>query len=546
LADAISWQQKSVRNCQTDDMIKAMGIRDLASTQGDGQVYYHVLDDIEATIDRPSLHYAGLKVAAAMEKAERSLLTYRDSLDSDISIELTTPFGKIALFSRDFDNEKLPRQFRSFQKPASRKMMSYDASDCLLIVDFGRDIAYHGSVAAAINLTNPISALIDLAGDDVYGDSVHQSAPSAGVGLLGIGILLDSEGDDQYYGTTYAQGAGLFGIGALLDRSGNDRYQAEVSAQGCGYFGIGLCFDGTGDDEFYLYGDGQGMGGVGGGVGVLASFSGNDKYTAEPFADRFDRGDYHSEHKINGNAAQGVGFGRRGDGSDGHAWAGGLGAIIDIEGNDHYLSGNWSLGVGYWFATGIVVDRSGDDIYESCYFTQASGAHYCNGILIDEGGNDKHELYETAGAALGFGWDYTNALLINIGGDDIYRAKMISIGLAQIRSVAFLIDIGGDDRYFLGKGTPGLGEASWRAGYDRPLQSYAYNSYSRSFGGFIDIGGHDIYRQFTDSTETDHPYASDRSLWLRPAKSDSLFGDNNFGVGIDIDSGFIPELTKWE
>ena len=104
-------------------------------------------------------------------------------------------------------------------------------------------------------------------------------------------------------------------------------------------------------------------------------------------------------------------------------------------------------------------------------------------------------MYETAGAALGFGWDFTNAFLINKGGDDHYRANMISMGLAQIRSNAFLIDIGGDDSYALGKGTPGLGEASFRDYYAKPRPLIAYFYYANSFGGFIDIGGTDSYNE---------------------------------------------------
>lgn len=545
LSDAIHWRTLAFRNCDPGKMIEALAIRDLASTQADGQVYYPALDDIAATIDWPSLHYAALKTAAAAEQAERRLLKFRDRIPADVNLEFGTPFGTLAIFSADYRRDKLPVRFHKSQGPSGRSRMPYDASNNLLVVDFGRDIAYRGTPGAAISAGNPVSVVIDLGGDDQYGDPILQREPSAGVGLLGIGMVLDSGGDDHYFGGTYAQGAGLFGVGVVYDRSGNDRYRAEVSAQGCGYFGIGLCLDGTGDDEFYLYGDGQGMGGVGGGIGILASYGGDDRYTAEPYAEVFDRGDYHSEHKINGNSAQGVGFGRRGDGSDGHAWAGGLGAIIDIHGDDHYYSGNWSLGCGYWFGTGIALDRNGDDHYESCYFTQASGAHYCNGILVDEGGDDRHELYETAGAALGFGWDYTNALLINVGGNDTYRAKRHSMGLSQIRSFALLVDIGGDDRYALGKDTPGLGEASWREGFDRPGRLYAYDSYSKSFGGFIDIGGRDTYTLFENDRESPHPTIADNSIWFQPAKDDSRYGSDNYGVGIDTGNGTIPELFKW-
>lgn len=544
LTDAIRWRNLAFRNCDTDDMQKAFDIRDLSDTQGDGMVYYHVLDDIARTIDWPSLHYAALKTAAVAEKAERALIKFKSRIPDDFEMEIPTPFGKIAVFSPVFLKDKKPTSLYSSIRAPIPGWLEYEASNSLLIIDFGRNLIYQGTPGATASLSNPISVVIDLDGDDYYGYGKNIYPPSTGVGLLGVGVVIDSRGNDHYHGSTYAQGAGLFGVGVLFDREGNDQYKADLSAQGAGYFGIGLCLDGTGDDRYYLYGDGQGMGGVGGGVGVLASFGGRDEYIAEPYAEVFNRGDYHSEMKINGNNAQGAGFGRRGDGSDGHAWAGGLGVIIDIHGDDHYYSGNWTLGVGYWFGTGIALDKNGDDFYESCYFTQGSGAHYCNGILIDENGNDRHELYETSGAAFGFGWDYTNAFLINKNGNDIYRAKIISMGLAQIRSNAFLIDIGGDDRYYLGENTPGLGEATFREDYSKPGRLSAYNSYAKSFGGFIDIGGTDTYFTFNKDKEYEHPVAKNNFMWFTPNKGDSTYGANNYGVGIDIEEGTIPELLK--
>ncbi len=546
LADAIRWRNVAFRNCDRDDMEKAFAIRDLASTQSDGMIYYPELDDLAGTIDWPSLHYSALKVVATAETAEKQLRPFSKRIPDELSIEIPTPFGRIVLLSPVY---KRDRQRPVLIPEVRAKRSGYyhmDATNTLLILDFGRNTIYNGTPGATSSLFNPVSVCIDLGGDDYYGYKCESYPPTTGVGLLGVGLVLDSEGDDHYNGSTFAQGAGLFGVGVLLDRSGDDKYKASLSAQGCGYFGIGLCFDGTGDDKYYIHGNGQGLGGVGGGVGVCASFSGKDKYTAEPFSEVFDRGDYHSKNTINGNEAQGVGFGRRGDGSDGHSWAGGLGAIIDIHGNDHYYSGNWSLGTAYWFSTGIAVDRNGDDIYESCYFTQGSGAHFCNGILLDESGDDRHVLFETAGAALGFGWDYTNAFLINIGGDDLYSAKMISMGLAQIRSNAFLIDIGGDDTYKLGRGTPGLGEATYRKGFGKPGKLTPYYSYAKSFGGFIDIGGKDRYERFDEkSTVTDSIFVNN-TIWLQPLRSDSTFGHNNYGVGIDIEEGDIPELSKWK
>lgn len=546
LAEAIHWRELAFRNCDREDMQNAYAIRDLAQTQGDGQVYYPELDDLATTIDWASLYYAALKTVAAAEKAERALLPLSEEIPDDFEMEIETPFGKIALFSPVYEKDKLPHPFFSSIRANLPDWMPYDASNTLCVIDFGRKSIWEGTPGATSSILNPVSVLIDLGGDDYYGYNEKSYPPSTGVGLMGVGVVIDTKGDDTYNGSTYAQGAGLFGVGVLLDRSGDDKYKAEESAQGCGYFGIGLCLDGTGDDEFYLYGDGQGNGGIGGGVGVLGSFEGDDKYTAEPMSEVFNRGDYHSENKINANNAQGAGFGRRGDGSDGHAWAGGLGAIIDIKGDDTYYSGNFTLGIGYWFGTGIVVDKGGNDHYKSCYFTQASGAHYCNGIMIDEAGDDYHELYETAGAGLAFGWDFTNALLIDKGGNDRYTAKMISIGLAQIRSNALFFDIGGNDEYMFAKDAVGLGAATWREDYEKPSKLYGYNSYAQSFGGFIDIGGEDFYYSFEGDKRSQHPLANDNSQWLQPAPNDSAFGFNNFGVGIDIESGTVPELFKFD
>jgi hypothetical protein len=529
ITDIIKWRNIAFRNCNKETMNKVFEIEDLAQTQADGNVYHSELDDIADCIDYPALHYAALKAAAIVQETADSLSVYHNKPEAATGVNFRTPYGEITLSSPGKNALAMGR---------------IGPAGSLLAIDFGLNCNYTGMLDKDKYKNRPVSILIDLGGDDKYVSGT--TYPSFGAGILGISVLYDAAGNDTYIGKEYTQGAGLFGVGILYDESGNDTYKAELSGQGCGYFGIGLCFDAAGDDNYYIYGAGQGFGGIGGGIGVLADYSGNDKYTGEPSPDVYDLADYHSDKKINGNGVQGVGFGRRGDITDGHSWAGGIGAIIDISGDDHYLSGNWSLGCAYWFSTGIAYDGSGDDIYESCYFTQGSGAHFCNGILIDEGGNDKHEMYETAGAGLGFGWDYTNAFLINMGGNDSYRANMISIGLAEIRSNAFLIDIGGDDTYRLKSGALGLGAVDYREYYRKPRPLVTYYSDSKSIGCLIDIGGEDKYMSFTDSTETAHETAKNNHTWYIPAKTDSTYGAYNFGIGIDIENGFIPEIERWK
>jgi hypothetical protein len=268
---------------------------------------------------------------------------------------------------------------------------------------------------------------------------------------------------------------------------------------------------------------------------------------AEPYASKVDRGDEHSQGKINVSNAQGVGSGRRGDGADGHSWAGGLGAILDLHGNDTYESGNWSLGTGYWFGTGVAFDGGGDDMYRSVYFTQGAGAHFANGVFVDEGGNDQHVLYETAGAAMAFGWDFANALFVDKAGDDRYEAKIISLGLAQVRSNALFFDLGGDDQYQLGKDQPGMGAADFRDDYAKPDPLAPYDSEVASFGLLIDVGGTDKY--FTWDEKSGRVAAArrgDDSAWENPAADSPQHGFRNHGLGLDAPAGTIPEFVRFD
>ncbi|MEE9443867.1 MAG: hypothetical protein V3V99_14480 [candidate division Zixibacteria bacterium] len=525
LREAYYWRDLGIRNISEDIRNKIFQIRDLSETQADGQKYYPELDDAAGLIDFESLFYGGLKAVAAAEQFEKAVSDLNLEFSEDFELDFDTPYGRIVI--NGTENNQI------------------DGNNCFLIVDFGGDDNYTGSAGATSRYDRGVSVLIDLDGNDNY-STANSNDISFGAGILGIGVCYDVSGSDRYRGKVFSQGAGLFGIGILFDKEGVDDYKAETSAQGCGYFGIGLCIDAAGNDDYYLYGDGQGMGGIGGGIGILADYSGNDVYTAEPYSSVVDRGDYHSEHVINSNNAQGVGFGRRGDGSDGHSYAGGLGVIVDISGDDQYISGNWSLGCGYWFGTGICYDGEGDDLYKSVYFTQASGAHFCNAALIDEAGDDKHILYETAGAALAFGWDFTNALFIDRGGNDEYEAKMISYGLAQLRSFALFFEMGGADTYKYVEGQQGFGAASFRPDFAEPKLLNPYTYYAKSAGIFIDASGTDNYILRQDDKEAAAEIYQDNAIWFTLDKDNPNFGHNNFGIGIDADTGHIPELGVFD
>jgi hypothetical protein len=521
IGEVIHWWNIAMRNVDPTQAAMLFNITDLADTQGDGTRYIPELDDIASTLDEHALYYACMKWAASCDQLNHQLrdISFDRNVRSLTPVTLVTPLGLIVVGGTGHDNHTGP---------------------ALAIIDLGGNDTYHGQVASSIDLSHPLGAVIDLSGHDKY---VSETEFAQGSGRLGCGVLYDASGNDVYTAMGHAQGFGLFGLGVVYDRSGDDRFDMRVSGQGCGYFGIGLLLDGAGTDEYRIWAEGQGQGGIGGGVGVLATRGGNDLYYAESDAEIAGRADYHSELKITANNVQGSGNGRRGDGSDGHSWAGGLGVIIDVGGDDRYESGNWSLGVGYWFGTGILYDSEGDDVYRSVYFTQAAGAHFCNAALIDESGDDRHELWFNAGASIAFGWDFTNALLIDKSGDDFYQGGQSCVALATGRSTAILYDGGGDDEYRLDDGKAGFGESTIRDDFIKPSPVAPYMYYARSVGILLDAGGRDLYlRQTADGNTHPDTLAKDGHTWRNP---DSDVGKNH-GGGFDTEGGTVPEFYLWD
>ena len=145
LGEAIRWRNLAFRNCELEDMAMAFNIRDLADTQNDGTKYYPELDDIASTVDYSSLHYAALKVAAAVEDAEQTLKKYKKEIPAEFELIFETPYGSVAILSPVYKKDKLPPP-KSMAKTVAPVpgWYQYDATNSLLVLDFGRNIIYHG------------------------------------------------------------------------------------------------------------------------------------------------------------------------------------------------------------------------------------------------------------------------------------------------------------------------------------------------------------------------------------------------------------------
>ena len=351
-----------------------------------------------------------------------------------------------------------------------------------LVIDLGGDDTYRGAIAAANDIEHGISVVIDLSGNDTY-----QALPlGLATGRLGVGLLIDRAGDDVYHLAQGSGGAGFAGLGILYDAAGNDRYVGARFTQGAAVGGLGLLLDLAGDDEYTSFGYAVGFGGPSG-VGAVVDVAGHDRYQC---GDRYPSnynavgsqpGDAHFQYECFG---LGTGSGKRIYSNDpeqqSYGLAGGMGMLIDLDGNDKYRSANFSQGCGYFFGVGLKLDMNGDDEHDAARYGHAAGAHYGVGLFVDYRGDDR---YASAGPVYngGTAWDLSVMLFIDAGqGNDVYDLRRSGgLGLADHRSWSLFIDEGGKDRYLVGDGaggTRGMGMAS-----------------NGSMSGFFDLAGDDEY-----------------------------------------------------
>lgn len=333
------------------------------------------------------------------------------------------------------------------------------SGDYYFILDLGGDDIYELSYDPA----RPHGAIIiDLSGNDSYRAMTDFAVAS---GCFSTGILLDFAGDDRYDGKSFGLGSGYFGLGILYDQAGNDRYDGDTHVHGAGSFGIGLLLDEGGRDIYSgaLYC--QGFGFLQG-AGMLYDIAGADTYYAGgKYKDilRYD------EHYL--SASQGFGLGMR-------PWtSGGLGYLIDLNGNDNYYSDIFAQGASYWWSLGVLYDSSGNDNYQAFQYAQGSATHMTLGILVDDYG---HDVYFGKGLMQGVGHDYSCGLILDRHGNDTYTAFDLSQGAGSANGAGLLIDNEGDDRYF-------VKNPDNTQGYGNPRRDFG------SIGLFIDLSGGDQY-----------------------------------------------------
>jgi HEAT repeat protein len=330
-----------------------------------------------------------------------------------------------------------------------------------LIIDFGGDDEYLAGAGGATP-EMPVSVCIDLRGNDTY--LFHEDF-SQGSAFMGVGILVDGEGDDKYLGGSLSQGTGLLGVGLLWDQAGDDTYDGDLCCQGAGLWGVGILKDDRGNDRYSAKVLSQGFGSCAG-LGALLESEGNDYYYA---GGKYTDTIRYLDHYL--TMSQGYAYGIRPD------YSGGVGLIWDGQGNDTYVADIFGQGGSYWFGLGAIVDEEGNDRYLGYQYCQGSGIHLSLGALVDEAGDDS---YSASTVSQGCGHDFAPGFLIDRAGNDHYEAAGLSQGAGNANGIGILVDEKGDDAY-------SARDASSTQGHGNPLRDFG------SVGVLLDFGGTDRY-----------------------------------------------------
>ncbi|MBX3354429.1 MAG: hypothetical protein KF724_01875 [Phycisphaeraceae bacterium] len=190
----------------------------------------------------------------------------------------------------------------------------------------------------------------------------------------------------------------------------------------------------------------------------------------------------------------------------------GAGVLIDDEGDDVHIAHAFSQGAAC-FGVGILLDHAGSDRYHGVVLCQGVGGPMAAGALIDRSG---HDLYSVSGAPSAYGTPAT------------FRAFSQGVGYGVRRDlpggIGVLVDDSGDDRYQAGEFAQGggyffaLGILADRAGRDlyhgdRYAQGFAAH---QAFGILLDFAGDDVY-------------------WSRTAAGQGAAWDESVAMLIDFD-----------
>jgi hypothetical protein len=168
--------------------------------------------------------------------------------------------------------------------------------------------------------------------------------------------------------------------------------------------------------------------------------------------------------------------------------------VIDFSGNDIYATDkDYAQGAGI-LGGGFLIDLEGDDQYLSKSFGQGAGVLGV-GMLVDMGGDDVYQCRSFCQGAgfLGIG------LIAESGGNDQYSAAIYSQGFGFVRGMGLILEGEGNDRFFAGgvyqdHREPGKAYLSMSQGFGFGLRPWGtLAGASGGIGILDDAQGNDTY-----------------------------------------------------
>lgn len=378
-----------------------------------------------------------------------------------------------------------------------------------LIIDLGGNDTYRGLIGASPNSDLGNSVVIDLSGNDLY----QPSALGLATGRAGIGIVIDHSGDDTYRLAPGSGGVGFAGLGILYDGAGQDVYEGSRFTQGAAFGGFGLLVDRAGDDRYTSFGYALGFGGPLG-VGALIDVSGNDSYECGgkyPSAyNETDAPNARPNDPVFQYDCFGLGTGA------------GLRIFSKLQAQRaQSLAGGW----------GLLIDLAGRDRYRSANFSQGHGYFFGLGVKLDLAGDDDHQA---ARYGLGTAAHFGVGLSLDYQGKDRYGSKgpFYNGGTAWDGSVALAIDGGPDSDLYDLPASTGLGMADL-GGWGLFIEEGGADQYfvgrglgqgaDTSIGAFFDMEGRDDYSSVSVPNGNARPERLNRKTYIE--NGGSLFID---------------------
>ena len=262
----------------------------------------------------------------------------------------------------------------------------------------------------------------------------------------------------------------------ILDLGGDDLYLNNAGGTRPG-MPIALVIDWGGNDRYLSRENfSQGAGILGG--GFLIDLGGDDTF-------------------ISLDGSQGVGF-----------W--GIGLLYHGDGNSVFSARKFCQGTGE-MGIGFLMNRNGDDRYLCSFAGQGLGLFGGAGVLIDEAGNDLYQLgglepdfRDPAKATQSFGQGFGLGIrpdkdklgvpggigmLIDKKGDDVYIADYFAQGAAYYYGLGILDDQAGNDQYISTRYSQGAGiHSSIGILIDRAGNDFYYSSAGAGQGMGHDFG----------------------------------------------------------